>query len=821
MSNACNAKNFVPPHTLWRWNFFNWMVPILLAALLLGLFGFNQRYARIQGPTIQAGPPDATTSLSGIGTPHSMVKVFNDGVQVGTTGVDADGNWSLDTTTITDSGDYEYVARAFDPDGVQRGQEDSWAFSIGDPVADELDYRAPTLALKRNGNDFVLAGTGSPGTTVEVFNNGISLGMADVDNDGNWSLTTVTDPYNGSFVASGTAPDGSDIGDSETLTYTPAALSAGALSLIGATYMWGGTGEPGTDVAVMLEGEPVGTARVDSRGNWSFTGSARDLDPGDYTLAAMALDGDGNDVASADKDALLSIVGPMFTADDVDQAADESGFVWSGTGDPGSDVAIMLDGDEIGRTTVDDDGNWTYEGDTTGLDAGDYELMAQMTDADGTVGGEAVAAAPISVVGAMSAFTAGAVAMADGAPSFTWSGTGDPGSDVAIMLDGDEIGRTTVDDNGDWTYEGDTTELDAGDYELMAQMTDADGTVGGEAVAATPLSVAGAMSAFTAGAVTMGDDNANFTWSGVGTPGSEVVIMLDGEEIGRTTVDDDGNWAYEGDTAGLDAGDHELMAQIIDADGTVGGELVAETPISVVGAMSAFTAGPVTMADDNANFTWSGTGTPGSEVVIMLGDEEIGRTTVDDNGDWTYKGALSDLDPGDYELSAQMADDDSMVAVAPFTIDGNVMGSETEFELGIGEPALADDGANFTWSGTGIPGSEIVIMVDGVEVGRTTVDEDGNWVYEGDAASLGAGEFELAVQMLDADGAVVSEMVATAPLSIDSGTVAADDAMGQVEVLLPNADADAGVAGTAPAGSPAVSLILDSSWSMTFGVDYT
>ena len=728
MSNSCEAKNFVPPQTLWRWNFFNWMVPILLAALLLGLWGLERQYARIQGPIIESGPPSEASVLRGSGSENSTVEVYLDDQFVGTADVDANRQWSLATGTISDSGDHEFVAYALDPDGRRRGDSDSWAFTIGDAVAEESEFSAPTLALSRSNNNFVLYGAGTPDTTVELFNNGESIGIADVGADGTWSLTTLADPSGGSFVARGLAPDGSDIGESDVVDYTPAALTAGAAALLGSTYMWSGTGEPGSTVAVMRDGERVGTTRVDSNGNWSFTGSARDLPAGDYTLSASALDTNGNTLASADQDTTFSIAPPEFMADNVTLAADGRAFTWSGTGAPGSEVVVMLDGEEIGRTTVDDDGMWSFDSSLANLDAGDYELSAQMLDSDGNVAGDAVAASPLTVA-ALPALAVGDVTLADDGASFSWSGTGAPGSEVVIMLNGEEIGRTTVDDDGTWSFDGDLAGLDAGDYELTSQMLNSDGAVADEMTASSPLSIAAASNPLTTGDAALADDGASFSWSGTGAPGSEVVIMLNGEEIGRTTVDDDGTWSFDGDLAGLDAGDYELTSQMLNSDGAVADEMTASSPLSIAAASNPLTTGDVTLADDGASFSWSGTGAPGAEVVIMLNGEEIGRTTVGDDGTWAFDGDLAGLDAGDYELTAQM---------------------------------------------------------------------------------------------LDSDGAVADEMTASSPLIVGSATASASaGATGQVQVLLPNGDPDTDTIGTAPTGAPAVSLILDSSWSMTFGVDYT
>ena len=745
MSNPCDAKNYVPLHAQWRWNFFRWMVPVLLAALLLGLIGLERQYAAIAAPVIAAGPPDATTSVSGTGTPNSMVDVRLNGESVGQATVNDAGQWSLDTTTIDDAGEYQYVAYALDPEGGERGVSNDWAFTLSDAVAESDSYRVPTIAARRNNNGFALTGTGSPGTTVELFNNDVSLGMADVGNDGSWSFDTAGDPYSSRFMARGIAPDGVEIGDSDTVVYAPAALTAGAFALIGATYSWDGTGEPGSLVAVMRDGEQVGTTRVDSRGNWSFTSSARNLSAGDYLLTASVIDDDGNELMSASDDATLSIPRRALTAAESGTLAEDGAtFNWGGTGEPGADVVIMLDGAEIGRTTVNDDGNWSFDGPAADLTAGDYALSAQMLDGSGDTTDEADGTLPLAAV-AMAALTAGDAALAEDGATFNWGGTGEPGAEIVIMLDGEEIGRTTVNDDGNWSFDGSAADLEVGDYALSAQMLDGSGEMADEADTALSLTTVGAVkiASLIAGDATLADDGTAFNWSGTGEPGAEVVIMLDGVEIGRTTVDADGNWSFDGSAADLEAGDYALSAQMVDGSGDVTDEVNAALPLTIVGAA-------------------------------------------------------------------------------------------TVASLTIGDAALADDGTAFNWSGTGEPGAEVIIMLDGVEIGRTTIDADGNWSFDGSTADLEAGDHTLSVQMLDGSGNVASEMAADTPLTTtasddataDSGEStesASTDVMGMIQVLLPGSTAgsSSGATVTAPTGAPAVALILDSSWSMTFGIDYT
>ena len=107
------------------------------------------------GSSLEAG----TTSFSGTGTPGSTVRILVDGVEVGTTEVDANGSWSFDLDL--EAGSREITFEALDDDG-EVASAAGFTFDVSAPAV-ELDI--PTLNLP-NGNllegGLTLNGTGTP-----------------------------------------------------------------------------------------------------------------------------------------------------------------------------------------------------------------------------------------------------------------------------------------------------------------------------------------------------------------------------------------------------------------------------------------------------------------------------------------------------------------------------------------------------------------------------------------------------------------------------------------------------------------------------------
>lgn len=174
----------------------------------------------------------------------------------------------------------------------------------------------------------------------------------------------------------------------------------------------------------------------------------------------------------------------------------------TGSGEPGSEVEIVVDGKVVGKTTVGSDGKWSFAADLP--NPGEYQVSVQSVDADGKIlaASEAVALAvtapaeaPVAAATeevAEPAATPEATATEEAAVStemaaptldrpgevtageVTLTGTGEPGSDVEIVVDGQVVGKTTVGRDGKWSLVADLSR--AGDYKIGVQSVGEDGS---------------------------------------------------------------------------------------------------------------------------------------------------------------------------------------------------------------------------------------------------------------------------------------------------------------------------------------------------------
>ncbi|MEB3886424.1 Ig-like domain-containing protein, partial [Lyngbya sp. CCY1209] len=135
------------------------------------------------------------------------------------------------------------------------------------------------------------------------------------------------------------------------------------------------------------------------------------------------------------------------------------------------------DGTELGTTIADADGNWTFTP-TAALAEGIFSLTAQATDAAGNI-------SEISTAVSLTVDTTAPDTTPPDAPIITSDGitndttpdiTGiaEPGSTVTIFRDGTELGTTTADDSGNWSFTP-ATALAEGTFNLTATAADAAG----------------------------------------------------------------------------------------------------------------------------------------------------------------------------------------------------------------------------------------------------------------------------------------------------------------------------------------------------------
>ncbi|MDT0115999.1 choice-of-anchor G family protein [Microbacterium sp. PRF11] len=322
----------------------------------------------------------------------------------------------------------------------------------------------------------------------------------------------------------------------------------------------------------------------------------------------------------------------------------------------------------------------------------------------------------------------------------------------------------------------------------------------------------------TAFVVPDADDVSDVIITGTGEIGAEITVSIEGQEDQVTTVGEGGTWTVT--FPDLPVGEYTATATQ-DADGTT-----ADVTFSVVEApdVAILTPTPdqiivVPGADDTSDVIVTGTGSPGSDVEVVIGDETQ-TVTVTPEGTWTA--TFEDLPIGDYTVTVTQEIDGSTDTV-DFSIaetpDVVIEQPADGTEIAVG---AADDVTTVTVSGTGSPGSTVTVELDNGAIEDTVVADNGEWTVTFE--DLPIGDYT-ATALQDADGStdtVDFSVVLATPVTI---TTPIDGT--EYEVGEPDATRTVTVSGTGQAGAEievtlsngdveTTTVLPSGLWSVTF-----
>ncbi|MFG9415348.1 Ig-like domain-containing protein, partial [Pseudomonas aeruginosa] len=433
---------------------------------------------------------------------------------------------------------------------------------------------------------------------------GASVGI-DTNGDGKPDLTVIADA-NGNF----TAPLNPPLTNGETVTVIvtdPAGNSSTPVTAEAPDFpdapqvnasngsVLSGTAEAGVTIVITDgNGNPIGQTSADANGNWSFTPGSQL--PDGTVVNVVARDAAGNSSPATS----ITVDGVAPSAPVVEPS---NGSELSGTAEPGSSVTLTDgNGNPIGQTTADANGNWSFTPSTPLPDGTVVNVVAR--DAAGN------SSPPASV-------TVDAVAPAtptvDPSNGTTLSGTAEPGSSVTLTDgNGNPIGQVTADGSGNWTFTP-STPLPNGTV-VNATATDPSGN------ASSPASVT--VDAVAPATPVVNPSNGT-TLSGTAEPGATVTLTDgNGNPIGQVTADGSGNWSF---TPGTPLANGTVVNATA-SDPTGNTSAPASTTVDSVAP-----AAPVVNPSNGAEI--SGTAEPGATVTLTDGSgNPIGQVTADGSG---------------------------------------------------------------------------------------------------------------------------------------------------------------------------------------------
>ena len=707
---------------------------------------------------------DHAPLLSGTSPAGSSVVIYADGKQIGVTDANAAG-WSF--TPPSPLGDGTHAITAFDVDpasGLSSAASAPLTFTIV-PVAPAITGLADAAGAPVGGSTVdqrpVLTGTTAAGTSVTIFADGGALGEAIVTGT-DWSFAPSADLGDGahSFMAVASDPASRTASAPSTAVSVTVLLGAPTLAafdaagpvLPGSTIAdavgsFGGTADLGASVAIFDGAALLGQVSV-TGGIWSMPGLA--LADGQHALRAVATDAGGDQQASS---AVLSFTvappAPVIAATASATTNQEPAI--AGTTVAGSTVVILDNGTTLGAATMDGT-SWSF---TPGAAVGDgvHAFTAVATD---TVSGVASAAstpvvvtvAPVSPI--VSGFVDATGAHAGGAtldqtPVLT--GSAPAGAAVTVYEDGVALGLATVEGTG-WSYVP-AASLGDGPHAITATAL----AGGATSAASVPFDITVIPGAPTlAGTVDSGGATTDPrpVLSGVADAGTTVTVS-DGASVLGTAVTDGTSWSFT-PADPLGDGHHSLTATATDAAGDSGAASVA-LAFDVVPAAPAITApqgalGAATTTDQRAVI--SGTAPSGSAVAVYEDGVLLGSATV--SGDaWSYA-PVADLGDGAHLLTA----------IATDLASGEASAASSALALTVtpDAPTVAgfDDGSGLQISGATLDqtpllsgttgaGTQVVVFVDGVQVGQAAVTGT-DWIFT-PATGLGDGPHVVTAAAVD------------------------------------------------------------------------
>ena len=306
-----------------------------------------------------------------------------------------------------------------------------------------------------------------------------------------------------------------------------------------------------------------------------------------------------------------------------------------------------------------------------------------------------------------------------------------------------QLGTATTNSSGAWSYT--TGALATGSHSLTARAADAAGNTGAASAVVTASTgtsptptqpAAPRINSFSNDSGTAGDRITNdntLTLSGTAAANGTVKVFDGTTQVGTATANSSGAWSYT--TSALTDGNHSLTAKVTDASGNTSAASSAlavtiDTTAPTAPKISSFSSDGQAIAasssTDADHLTLTGTAEANSTVKVFDGTTQIGTTTANASGAWSY--TASNLADGSHSFTSKAVDAAGNTSAASAALGVNV-DTQTEASTAAFTNVNRSGDDKVVFNGTADPYSQISIYDNGGDQPVATVKAgaDGTW----------------------------------------------------------------------------------------------
>ena len=290
-------------------------------------------------------------TVSGTGTPESLILLTLDEVDLAAVKVDVEGTWVSESLELG-SGSHLLVVTALDVDGEPAASAEL-----------KLSTAVPTHIIHVLGGNqsYQVTGSAAPSTTIQLQLNGDELAVVETDENGAWVWGgSHRDAAVLAYVAIGEDDiesqhflfKNADISNVDDILLDHDDLEQGV--------QISGTAPPNHQLQLLVDNVVWDVVESDANGLWAW--QARLPEFGTHSFVAQVISAENNIIDSTAPISFIRHANPTIDVDAFLLDAADGDVELEGSGTYGGLVSVVIDGKVRKNAIVSEDGQWTWEG---------------------------------------------------------------------------------------------------------------------------------------------------------------------------------------------------------------------------------------------------------------------------------------------------------------------------------------------------------------------------------------------------------------------------------------------------------------------------